>query len=553
MKRTTILLCLIAMTLLLYKPLLAADVYVLAGSKGGDGSKIKPRATLWKAVEKAKRGDVIHVAAGAYEGKGGCGGFTIKVPNLTIVGGYTADFSKRDPFKNLTILQRAKDYKGDWTGLPDGIIQGDERSDHGGLVLDGLALDGRSRNAYDATGKILPKKSYNGCLLKVFSKDIKVRNCILLNPYGEGIYGRWKGQENEITNCFVLNTFREGISTRAAQPNSKVTIANCTISFCWFQPGKGGGIGVFVGKQGSTVLANNVLAFIQTEGGEAGHAVTNTFANEDTVMKGNVFFQCQGGYYKYMDEDNKNLLVWKAEDLSDLNEDAESYMLLEAAGNEEKDPHLKPDKEYFGKFASSVASEPGKLNMDTMNQLRQMLGLSLQAEPGTARQNWGMAYPLKAVAPNLISDVKGKGVQVAGPFTSYASKAAAEKPKDYQQIEFDSMAKGAEGVKALAGKPVTFKAKIGDAKTTFLLENAPRSDYDCYQLVKPTESLPSRKYAFGYFLKGSEAHVKWQKYLKKKDRYNAKGGVRIKGRAYYTGKETYAYPVGAIVDEVSRK
>ncbi|MBN1505573.1 MAG: right-handed parallel beta-helix repeat-containing protein [Sedimentisphaerales bacterium] len=528
------------------------DVFVLAGASG-DGTKDGPYGMLWKAVEKATRGDVIHVAEGTYEGKGGCGAFLVKVPKLTIVGGYKKDFTERSPFKYLTILQRAKDYKGDWTGLPEGIVHGDEQSDHSGLVLDGLVLDAQTRNAYDVTGKVMPQKSFQACLVKVFGKDIKIRNCTLLNPYGEGIYGRWQGRDNEISNCFILNTFREGISTRSAQDGSKIVIRNCTIAFCWFQPGKGGGIGVFVGGQGATTIQDCVIAYMQTEGGEEGNAVNNTFGNSDTVLKGNVFFQCQGGHYKYQDTSKKNLLVWKSDELKDLNKDAESYMLSEAGDNVEADPGLKPDKEYFGKFASFVASEPGKLNMDTLNSVRQALGLSLQAERGTARENWGMAYPRAAVVPNMVCSTKGKGVQPDAPLEKYQSAAQAESPKSYAEMEFDAFKKGVDGVKDLAGKATSFKAQMGPSATSFLLKDAPQSDYVCYKLEKPGDSSgATRNCVFGYLQKGSDAHKNWEKLYAKKDTYNKQGGIVVKGTAWYLGTETYPYPVGIIVAEVNK-
>ncbi|MBN1865210.1 MAG: hypothetical protein JW808_09950, partial [Victivallales bacterium] len=351
------------------------DVYVMAGASGGDGSKEKPYGELWRALDRAVRGDVIHVAKGVYNGKGGSGAFQAKVPDLTVVGGYDGSFSNRNPFKNFTILERAKDYKGDAMGLGDAIFGGQSKSDHSNLVVDGLVLNSASRNDYDSTGKLNPKKSWNGTLFLGYSPNIAIRNCILINPYGEGIYCTWKGDKNEVVNTFVLNTFYSGITTRAAQPGSIVRIKNCTVAFCWFQPAKGGGMCVFVGSKGQTIIENNIFAFAQTEGDSAGYAVSNTFGNDSTMLKDNVFFQAQGGYYKYVDADGKNLLAWKPEDLDDLNANAGDYSLESAGGNAELDPKLVPDKDWYEKFSNFVASEPGKLNMDFMNQWRRSVGL----------------------------------------------------------------------------------------------------------------------------------------------------------------------------------
>ena len=117
----------------------AKDIYVRAGANG-NGTKEDPYGYIWLALSKAERGDVIHVAKGTYNGKGGSGSFVINIPNITLVGGYKEDFSERNPFKYFTILERARDYRGDSTGLRDGIIDGTD--DHSGLTIDGFVING---------------------------------------------------------------------------------------------------------------------------------------------------------------------------------------------------------------------------------------------------------------------------------------------------------------------------------------------------------------------------------------------------------------------------
>ncbi len=501
-------------------------------------------------MKKATRGDVIHVAQGHYNGKGGSGCFIISVPDLKLVGGYNDTFTERNPFKYLTILERAKDYRGGFTGLREGIIEGDERNDHSGLVVDGFVLNSETRNIYAPDrSKIIPKKSWKGALFKAYSKNIKIRNCILINPYGNGIYVKWQGDKNEISNNFIVNTFYAAISTRSAQANSKIVIKNNNIVFGWFQPGKGGSFGIFIGKNGKTIIENNIFAFMQTEGGEAGFAVANNFGNDFTELKNNIFYQCQGGFYSYMDEDGQNLVVWKKEDMNDLNDDPESYMLENAGGNRILNPGFKPDKWYFEKFSNFVASEPGKLDMNEMNQIRSMLGLPLQAAKGSARKNWGMPYPVEKVAQTLVSS-KG-GVVVNKKFEEYKSTSSKAANLNYKKVDFEVFNKNKKG-KSFKGEAVEFKAGIGNSGYEFFLKQAPKSDYICVKLTKPGESSFTRKYVFGYFLKGSEAYKKFMKYSKRKDRYNKAGGIRIKGRAFYIGNPAYLYPVGIIVDDVKK-
>ncbi len=531
--------------------LFSRDIYVRAGASG-NGTKEAPYGYLWKAIQKAHRGDVIHVAEGVYYGKGGSGHFVISVPELKLVGGYKKDFSERNPFKYLTVLERSPNYRGKFTGLGEGIIEGRYDRDHSGLVIDGFVLNGETRNGYTPDkSKILPRKSWRGALIKAYSPDIRIRNNILINPYGEGIYVKWQGKENEVSNNFIINTFYAAISTRSAQPDARILIKNNTVVFGWFQPGKGGSYGLFIGRAGETLVENNIFAFLQTEGGEAGYAVSNTFGNDLTVLKGNIFYQCQGGYYVYTDEDGQTLVVWKGEDLRDLNNDPESYMLSEAEGNTDENPGIKPDKWYFEKFSSFVASKPGKLHMDEINQLRRILGLPLQAARASARSNWGMPYPLDKVVPNLVSPT-GKGVIVKKNFETYSSSAEIQAPSTYTPVEFDDFSLEAKA-KSFSGQAVEFKAGIGQTCSSYFLKEAPRKDYECVKLLRPGESDFTRKYIFGYFLKGSEAYQKFMKYSKRRRTYNSRGGIRIRGKAFYIGNPTYRYPVGVIVYEVKKK
>lgn len=532
----------------------AKDYYVKAGASGKGSAPDDPYDEIWKALDKAARGDVIHVAQGIYNGKGGSGHFMIKVPNLSLVGGYNDGFSARDPFKYLTILERAKDFKGDWTGLPEAIVAGDQSEDHSGFTLDGFVLNAESRNSYTDSTVALKAPTYRGACVQTNSADTRILNCILLNPVGDGIYCTWQGKNNEIRNNFIVNTFYAAIETRSAQPDSVILIKNNTIVYGWSYPTMGGAIGVFVGRLGETIIDSNVIAFLQTEAEEDGFGVKNTFGNEATVMKNNVFFGLVGGFYKYMDSSKASLVVWKAKDLDDLNDEdlAGDFMLAESGDNREADPGLKPDRDFATRFANFVASQPGKLNMDAMNEWRRSLGLPLQGDPASARKNYGFAYPLSAVVPGLVSTIRGVGARPDAPLASYKSEAAAP-ALAYVEMDLKSLKKGQVGAKGEPGRPVSFKAGVGDAKTVYEVAEAPRADYACVQLLVPgATGTSTMDFVYGYFLKGSPAHKVWEDWVKKKDK-TWKDGVAMKGRAFDFKNQSYSYPVGIIVDEVSKK
>ena len=88
----------------------AKDVYVSlsSGKNKNAGTKEAPFKNIWKAVEKAQPGDVIHVAEGNYPGKMKCGWVQLDKP-VSLVGGYSSDFSVRDPLKHKTMFQPKND------------------------------------------------------------------------------------------------------------------------------------------------------------------------------------------------------------------------------------------------------------------------------------------------------------------------------------------------------------------------------------------------------------------------------------------------------------
>ncbi|MBN2738885.1 MAG: right-handed parallel beta-helix repeat-containing protein [Spirochaetales bacterium] len=519
----------------------AKDIYVREAANG-TGTRTSPAGELWKVMERALRGDVIHVAEGSYYGKSGSGSFVVKVPYLTLVGGYDESFSKRDPFKHFTVLERSKDFKGDRLGLLEGILGGD--TDHSHFIVDGFVLDGKSRNAYKTTGDLNPMGSFPGTLFHMKSPNIKIRNCILLNPYGEGIYCQWEGEENEVSNSFVLNTWYSGISTRSAQEKSVIKIKNCTIGFQWFQAGKGGGTAIFIGRMGEAILDNNLILFSQEYG------INNSFANDNTMLFNTVFFQNWAGHYKFMDKDGKNLLVNDPGELDDLNRDYEFYSLWEAQGNRIVDPGLLPNKEYFDGFTHALASDPGRLDVPVINALRKQLGLAENAGKGTGV--YGAAYPRDHVVPQLIS--KDAGVNPSGPFASYSSEIEDPEKISYTETPFEHFKRESNEVKGFKASAVEFMAKMGPGKMLWFEDIASKNDYRNVMLIAPWEKDEyTRDFIYGYILKGSLAEKNWDKYYDKKSRYNEGEGLRIKGKAFYLNSPSYTYPIAVIIQDVSSR
>ena len=86
--------------------LTGAEFYVsqTTGKKKAPGTKQAPFRAIPDALKKAKAGDVIRVAQGSYTGKMGASEIVIDKP-VTLIGGYSPDFSARDVVKYPTMIQ----------------------------------------------------------------------------------------------------------------------------------------------------------------------------------------------------------------------------------------------------------------------------------------------------------------------------------------------------------------------------------------------------------------------------------------------------------------
>jgi len=123
-------------------------VSVNRGSNRKDGSKSSPLKDLQKAIDVAPEGAVIHVAEGNYLGYLDQG--WVKVDKyVSIVGGYSDDFSQRDPLKFRTTIRPGVEQimtSGN-QGLMDIRVVGKR---DGVVLIDGIVFDRGQINRYVA-------------------------------------------------------------------------------------------------------------------------------------------------------------------------------------------------------------------------------------------------------------------------------------------------------------------------------------------------------------------------------------------------------------------
>ncbi|MBU1534984.1 DUF1565 domain-containing protein, partial [Myxococcota bacterium] len=121
-------------------------VSIKTGSNNNDASKAKPLKNIDRAVKKSRPGDTIKVAEGTYMGTFKVGYVEFKHP-VKIYGGFSTDFSRRDPMKYQTVFQ-PDNASGKRARKP--FFQWKSGKKTGGTVIDGFLFDMGERNNYHA-------------------------------------------------------------------------------------------------------------------------------------------------------------------------------------------------------------------------------------------------------------------------------------------------------------------------------------------------------------------------------------------------------------------
>lgn len=384
----------------------ARDWYVsIQRGKGKKGTKVKPAKQLANIIKKLAPGDVIHIAEGTYLGKGKNGHHLIEVP-VSIYGGYSDDFSTRDPWgKHPTIFSGdnlSKNYKMG-PALRIDLSKVSPRDGYPGkIVVDGLILDHGARNQYktDKNHQIVRKANAklgknptpeSGALVIGCSKngmfdktawDILVQNNIVMNSaptMGAMSISGYKKSKVVIRNNLIINNTGTGLYIGSKFAGAKYDkngptflVENNTILFTWkhdpIAQSYSGNVMDFDQSVRATVR-NNVLAFADR------HIIYNprstTVKLLNNVMTASVDTE-------YLEFDTKIALADIEDEPDAIHEDSE--------GNEAKPVKVRgisPD--WLKLYGSRVLIDRNKAEADIKatsnraNALRGMLGLNLRA------------------------------------------------------------------------------------------------------------------------------------------------------------------------------
>lgn len=402
------------------------DWFVKAGASGGDGSRKKPFRDPFQALDKVEGGDTVHVAGGDYFGKLRSGKWKILIRNLTLLGGYSAEFTERDPWKNparfvLDQQERAK-------GTPDGtVLSSEEASD--GLILDGFIFDGATHNGYAQGGTLDLRNSPLAPLvdLRGGRAPITVRNCVFVNASGAAVniacpFGLFE-------NNLVLNTSGWSLKINADGPGPWI-IRNNTIMFaCDPTPRAGTGQsssdGTLVQLNGRAVIDvdSNILAFADNFG------VRSTVPQQNASYDRNVFAANLYNHLtdtQYLWTDNSS---WDRRAVADAG-------FASFSGNTLELPKLPLDPGFADPALERLFAIPSRVSAEEWTTVAGQVGAS--ARPATANN---------APAPEEAKPAPAPTVAASGPLSLSDLLASLSSMKtQIKEIELHKPAAVAEPV-----------------------------------------------------------------------------------------------------------
>ncbi len=384
-------LALILVVLLLSIPTINAqttkgnDYYISATGRGRTASKAQPAKDLAAVIMKLKAGDVVHIAGGTYMSKSGRGSDVIPV-SVSIIGGYSPDFSTRDPWgKYKTILTGTNDYN---TGLTTSRLRINGRAGNP-VLIDGVIIDNAPRNRYKTDKHQLILRKANAAkgenptpetpgikiLMKGVGAEVSVKNCIIMNTAPtQGALDIQLGKDGKATvqNNLIVNNTGEGIMAKTNwhgnTPENYATylIENNTILFSWKHDAIAsyGGNSLMMDTSVNLTANNNIFGF-----GDFG-GVNNIKKCENLVLNNNNFF----GHKKYDFYDTSGMNVNDMIDYADF--------LKDGKGNVSKPVTLPLNKDWAALFAArkdisrAEVDASSTVSNSAENQVRGILGLN---------------------------------------------------------------------------------------------------------------------------------------------------------------------------------
>ncbi|MBQ9337202.1 MAG: right-handed parallel beta-helix repeat-containing protein [Lentisphaeria bacterium] len=417
-------------------PMAAADWYVSpAGKKKAAGNAPSaPLKDVYTAISKAKAGDRILLAAGKYTGQMGASEIIIDKP-ISLIGGYSPDFSQRDLVKYPSMIQPAND-KNDTKGLsvitlklpngkgPDMVIDG--------IVIDqsymnsyhtvkgkpagvetGMWLEPPAKGANDKFGSAKSYSIYNPTASR-YEGNIIIKNCIISNSGNFGInISMFSGKVQILNNIFVACRMEacEVSCSNAKSGAVECEFANNTVLFTWSRTAEFTDMGYgfrCLAKVTSNIHHNifglNIFSGVGNDKGDA--------KSKKIKLDNNVFFLNKQSDVTAVKSPN----ILKLNVGTDAFEDMEDFPGMESVeGNIAlKDPAAFKgviNDAYLTAFLNASYSEKTDYNENSpANLFRAAMGMNKVGTIQTKVSMYGNRYPLQDTF-KLFGAYKGYGAQ----------------------------------------------------------------------------------------------------------------------------------------------
>ncbi|MGI6572438.1 MAG: DUF1565 domain-containing protein [Fermentimonas sp.] len=423
------------------------DIYVSAtGSNRNTGGKSDPYKDIQKAVDEAPEGAVIHVTEGNYLGKLNAGYIEIK-KYLSLVGGYSSDFSRRDPSKFHTTIQPPADAGG--TNANKGLLDIYVRGKRDGLILvDGFTLDKGMQNKYVSVDTKNPKfMAPEGCETGMLNPpgmqisqpsmrgvttvgnqlihgdvegNVVIRDCVFLNGSHYAIQMGNLGGHFDIYNNIFLASRMAACEVRGMNKEvgeSTISFHHNTVLFTWRRDwvpaNKDMGYGFRFMTRMDAEVYNNIIGCSDFSG------IDRTYIDSDlskekqrkTSAYNNLFFGNIEADLTLPSGGGKFMRIF-----SDMFEDVDQ--LVKAHGNREMNDaeietfSMAVDAAYLKAFLNMEGSSVSTYNPNSSeNIFRSALGMNTRGVESNYVSMYANAYP-RAKAYDLFGAIPNYGAQV---------------------------------------------------------------------------------------------------------------------------------------------
>ena len=465
------------------------------GRPNGDGSSENPFHDPWLAFRRAQPGDSIHVAAGTYFGQFDRSSWIIDCPNVTVRGGYSRDFTVRNPWKTPSVLAC---YSGYESTRENNLIAG--RDTHSGLVLDGLVFDAGGRNTYGSKpgDGIAGFSSMEGPIASFSDENVTIRNCVFVNSANGGV--ELSGAGSRFENNLLLNLI--GLAQLDLRSSSQVIDRPITVAgntFCFMHDtgepaGTGGDRAHGIRVNCPAAIQDNVLV-------SCGNSAISAVLDPARIsVDRNLFFATPCFVVESRTAGPAGELPEKRfDELEDLG-------FKSSAGNSIQDPALSglPAQwlDVYSRHMLGVYATPPR---EAVNKLRVAAGLpALTPADVERREQKGALAPYFPVSAAVALSVGTRQGAHAVELPVAIAPTTSVPPPTYRRIEWNAIATPDP---SLANARVELRAGLGFEQNTSILADAgpdthmgvriyePGSDDNSIFVLIRRFTFPTRQYS----------------------------------------------------------